>query len=224
MERTYLQALMEPTYAASSCEHWHASWPYAQTGCQLAQLTYASVSIRSDEMAVVQVAALIHSLQLERNGATLLLSNLLDEEDGDDDALTRPASKVRDHTVRALMQISRTAVQGRICLTGSPQQPALLVLRSVVVWAAQHANDARLDCSASNVNTHVTVVIKAVSAQLICLTVADGGFIIDGAWHHPKQFLEAHTYLAILMRQSCDRRTFTRKRRRPGCGPVSLRL
>ena len=42
-----------------------------------------------------QVAALIHSLQLERNGATLLLSNLLDEEDGDDDALTRPATKVR---------------------------------------------------------------------------------------------------------------------------------
>ena len=42
----------------------------------------------------LQVAALIHSLQLERNGATLLLSNLLDEEDGDDDALTRPATKV----------------------------------------------------------------------------------------------------------------------------------
>ncbi len=40
------------------------------------------------------MAALIHSLQLERNGATLLLSNLLDEEDGDDDALTRPATKV----------------------------------------------------------------------------------------------------------------------------------
>ena len=43
----------------------------------------------------LQVAALIYSLQLERNGATLLLSNLLDEEDGDDDALTRPASKAR---------------------------------------------------------------------------------------------------------------------------------
>ena len=43
----------------------------------------------------LQVAALIHSLQLERNGATLLLSNLLDEEDGDADALTRPATKVR---------------------------------------------------------------------------------------------------------------------------------
>ena len=59
----------------------------------------------------LQVAALIHSLQLERNGATLLLSNLLDEEDGDDDALTRPATKVR-----------RPAESPARCSAGATQQ------------------------------------------------------------------------------------------------------
>lgn len=44
--------------------------------------------------ACVQVAALIHSLQLEGNRAVLLLSNLLDEEEGDDEAILRPATKV----------------------------------------------------------------------------------------------------------------------------------
>lgn len=50
--------------------------------------------LESWSCACVQVAALIHSLQLENNRATLLLSNLLDEEEGDDEALLRPATKV----------------------------------------------------------------------------------------------------------------------------------
>jgi hypothetical protein len=58
-----------------------------------------------------QVAALIHSLQLERNGATLLLSNLLDEEEGDDDALTRPATKVQQQPASRSVRLSSSSVR-----------------------------------------------------------------------------------------------------------------
>ena len=52
--------------------------------------------IKGERDAGNPVAALVHSLQLESNRVTLLLSNLLDEEDdnGDESALTRPATKV----------------------------------------------------------------------------------------------------------------------------------
>ncbi|KAK9805687.1 hypothetical protein WJX72_012021 [[Myrmecia] bisecta] len=50
--------------------------------------------IKDERRAGNPVAGLIDSLQLERNKITLLLSNFLDEEEGDDDALTRPATKV----------------------------------------------------------------------------------------------------------------------------------
>lgn len=50
--------------------------------------------IKAERRAGNPVAQLIHSLQLEQNRITLLLSNFLDEEEGDDDALLRPATKV----------------------------------------------------------------------------------------------------------------------------------
>ena len=51
--------------------------------------------IKAEKDAGNPVASLVHTLQLESNRITLLLSNLLDEDEGDDDALTRPATKVR---------------------------------------------------------------------------------------------------------------------------------
>ena len=57
---------------------------------------YLAIHVNQPEIfALPQVAGLIASLQLDRNCATLVLSNLLDEEEGDDDALTRPATKAR---------------------------------------------------------------------------------------------------------------------------------
>lgn len=50
--------------------------------------------IKAEGQAGNPVATLVHSLELEQNRVTLLLSNFLDEEEGDDDALTRPATKV----------------------------------------------------------------------------------------------------------------------------------
>lgn len=50
--------------------------------------------IKSERDAGNPVAALIHSLQLEHNRITLALSNLLDEEEEDEEALTRPATLV----------------------------------------------------------------------------------------------------------------------------------
>ncbi|GAB4824054.1 hypothetical protein N2152v2_011100 [Parachlorella kessleri] len=54
--------------------------------------------IKEERRAGNPVASLIDSLQLERNRVTLLLSNWLDEEggeeEGDDEAATRPATKV----------------------------------------------------------------------------------------------------------------------------------
>lgn len=50
--------------------------------------------IKSEREAGNPVASLIQSLELEQNRITLLLSNFLDEEEGDDDALMRPATKV----------------------------------------------------------------------------------------------------------------------------------
>lgn len=50
--------------------------------------------IKTEREAGNPVASIIHSLELEQNRITLLLSNFLDEEEGDDEALTRPATKV----------------------------------------------------------------------------------------------------------------------------------
>lgn len=50
--------------------------------------------VKGEKEAGNPVASLIHSLELEQNRITLLLSNFLDEEEGDDEALTRPATKV----------------------------------------------------------------------------------------------------------------------------------
>ena len=50
--------------------------------------------IKTEREAGNPVASIIHSLELEQNRITLLLSNFLDEEEGNDEALTRPATKV----------------------------------------------------------------------------------------------------------------------------------
>ena len=50
--------------------------------------------IEGEREAGNPVASMVHSLQLESNRVTLLLSNLLDGDDGDDESLTRPATKV----------------------------------------------------------------------------------------------------------------------------------
>lgn len=50
--------------------------------------------IKEEREAGNPMASLIHSLQLEHNRITLLLSNMLDDEEGDEEASTRPASKV----------------------------------------------------------------------------------------------------------------------------------
>ena len=50
--------------------------------------------IKGEKEAGNPIASMVHSLNLESNHVTLLLSNLLDEDDGDDDAQTRPATKV----------------------------------------------------------------------------------------------------------------------------------
>ncbi|KAI7842328.1 hypothetical protein COHA_003968 [Chlorella ohadii] len=50
--------------------------------------------IKEERRAGNPVAGLIDSLQLERSRVTLLLSNWLDEEEGDEEAATRPATKV----------------------------------------------------------------------------------------------------------------------------------
>ena len=53
--------------------------------------------IRDERKAGNPVACLIHSLQLESNRITLLLGNYLDDDDDevDEEAMTRPASKVQ---------------------------------------------------------------------------------------------------------------------------------
>ncbi|PSC75362.1 nuclear export mediator factor Nemf-like isoform X1 [Micractinium conductrix] len=50
--------------------------------------------IKAERRAGNPVAGLIDSLQLERSRVTLLLSNWLDSEEGDEEAATRPATKV----------------------------------------------------------------------------------------------------------------------------------
>ena len=50
--------------------------------------------IKGEKDAGNPVASMVHSLNLESNRVTLLLSNLLDEDEGDDEAQTRPATKV----------------------------------------------------------------------------------------------------------------------------------
>lgn len=57
--------------------------------------TELKLLIKSEKAAGNPVAALIHSLELDQNRMTLLLSNLLDDEEASFEALTRPAAKVR---------------------------------------------------------------------------------------------------------------------------------
>ena len=50
--------------------------------------------IKAERRAGNPVAGLIDSLALEKNKITVVLENSLDENDQDDDAMTRPATKV----------------------------------------------------------------------------------------------------------------------------------
>ena len=50
--------------------------------------------IKAERRAGNPVAGLIDSLALEKNKITVVLENFLDEEDADDEAMTRPATKV----------------------------------------------------------------------------------------------------------------------------------
>lgn len=50
--------------------------------------------IKAERRAGNPVAGLIDSLALDRNKITVVLENSLDEEEADDEAMTRPATKV----------------------------------------------------------------------------------------------------------------------------------
>ena len=50
--------------------------------------------IKAERRAGNPVAGLIDSLALEKNKMTVVLENSLDEDEQDDDAMTRPATKV----------------------------------------------------------------------------------------------------------------------------------
>ena len=50
--------------------------------------------IKAERRAGNPVAGLIDSLALDKNKITVVLENFLDEEDADDEAMTRPATKV----------------------------------------------------------------------------------------------------------------------------------
>lgn len=54
--------------------------------------------IKAERRAGNPVAGLIDSLALEKNKITVVLENSLDENEEDDEALTRPATKVRVNT------------------------------------------------------------------------------------------------------------------------------
>lgn len=74
------------------CSTWLRTLPLACAGMDWHDLERM---IKEERKAGNPVAELIHSLQLEANKATLMLSNFLDEsEEGDDDAITRRATKV----------------------------------------------------------------------------------------------------------------------------------
>ncbi len=53
-----------------------------------------SQMIKAERRAGNPVAGLIDSLALDKNKITVVLENFLDEEDADDEAMTRPATKV----------------------------------------------------------------------------------------------------------------------------------
>ena len=50
--------------------------------------------IKAERRAGNPVAGLIDSLALDKNKITVVLENFLDEEEADDEAMTRPATKV----------------------------------------------------------------------------------------------------------------------------------
>ena len=51
--------------------------------------------IKAERRAGNPVAGLIDSLALDKNKITVVLENFLDEEEADDEAMTRPATKVK---------------------------------------------------------------------------------------------------------------------------------
>lgn len=59
--------------------------------------------IKAERRAGNPVAGLIDSLALDKNKITVVLENFLDEEEADDEAMTRPATKVNcNHSLCAL--------------------------------------------------------------------------------------------------------------------------
>ena len=98
--------------------------------------------IRDERKAGNPVACLIHSLQLESNRITLLLGNYLDDDDDevDEEAITRPASKVQVRCMfqtrvlcALLSQLICTALpnqRGQEVATGWHAQPYLLTYLS----------------------------------------------------------------------------------------------
>ncbi|KAK9797102.1 hypothetical protein WJX73_010610 [Symbiochloris irregularis] len=100
--------------------------------------------IKAERDAGNPVAALVHSLQLEANRVTLILSNLLDEEEegGDDDALTRPATLVEvDLDMNAFANARRHFEQRRVHAT---KQAKTLAANSKALQAAEKKAEQQL--------------------------------------------------------------------------------
>lgn len=74
--------------------------------------------IKAERRAGNPVAGLIDSLALDKNKITVVLENFLDEEAADDEAMTRPATKVGSWQGRKLARKLRRSFQvNDACIT-----------------------------------------------------------------------------------------------------------
>ena len=110
--------------------------------------------VQDERKAGNPVAGLIDDLALDRNRATLLLSNAVDGDSDDEEAMTRPASKVGHWMVHTQTLCARPEAHAMHCL------PAPLILTALSSY--RHAKHPPMVWQVV-ITTTVQVMIKFAS-------------------------------------------------------------
>ena len=87
--------------------------------------------IKAERRAGNPVAGLIDSLALDKNKITVVLENFLDEEDADDEAMTRPATKVSTDPNQGMHSFLPSSHDADVAKLGdlAPTLPLSIIIR-----------------------------------------------------------------------------------------------
>eukprot|EP00879_Flechtneria_rotunda_P009714 GHRR01010163.1.p1 GENE.GHRR01010163.1~~GHRR01010163.1.p1 ORF type:complete len:564 (+),score=252.88 GHRR01010163.1:1740-3431(+) len=134
--------------------------------------------IKEERRSGNPVAGLIHSLQLDQNKITLLLSNLLDGEEEDEEALTRPATKVQVDL--SLTAYANAAAHHAARKKQAAKQEKTLAAHAEALKAAEKKAAAQLANLRNNATTAQVVRKPAWYERFNWLISSENYLIISG--------------------------------------------